>query len=102
MIIEEQYKQYPALVILFNRLDERKDKKGHRYTSSTVSEYNDSIKKILSNNSTEFTKYLGLLLRNDYKNRVENDCKCLNAIDKTHLINYIYGRYRDKFLRNNL
>lgn len=99
-MIEEQYKQYPALVILFNRLDEQENEKGHRYVSSTISEYNNFIKKILiANFSIEFAKYFGLLLRNNYKNRVEKDCKCLNAIDKTHLINYLYGRYRDKFLR---
>lgn len=96
----EQYKNYPALVILFIRLDEQKNIKGRKYISSTISEYNDAIKKILKNNSMEFARYLGLLLRNDYKKRVENDCKCLNAIDKSHLINYIVARYRDKFLRN--
>ena len=60
---------------------------------------NNHIKQILRNNSTELAKYLGLLLRKDYKDRIKNNCRCLNTIEKDHLINYIYGRYRDKFLR---
>lgn len=102
-IMKESYKEYPSLVNLFCIMDETNNKEGHRYISSTITEYNEVLNKVLNDiKEIKFQEYLGKIIKLNFTDRIKNDCRCLNTLEKNHLICYIVGRHRNKFLRKKL
>lgn len=93
--INEMYKEYPAVISLYNMVIENGNKSGFSYISSTIVEYNTTLNKLEKSDSVKFKKYVSALIKKDYIHRIDDDCKSLSNIEKCYLKNYLFAKYRN-------